>query len=74
VLVEAAYIAVGCPEDMVDLWHRPVRSAEPGRPDRERIRAFIRRREADLQARSGRSAAGMAWEPSARVLQVKLDG
>lgn len=57
VLTEAIYVAVGCPEDMLDLWRRPVRSREPGTPDRGRIQAFIRRRRADLRVRPSQAPA-----------------
>jgi hypothetical protein len=44
VLVEAIYEAVGCPEDMLELWHRPYRAQ--GTADRAKVEAFLRRREA----------------------------
>jgi hypothetical protein len=55
VLVEAIYIAVGCPEDMLGLWHRPPRSQAPGTPDRARIQAFVAALKASLAPRHDRS-------------------
>jgi hypothetical protein len=43
VLVEAIYEAVGCPEDMLELWNR-----SRGASDRSKVEAFIQRRELDL--------------------------
>ena len=41
VLVEAIYEAVGCPEDMLDLWRRPANGQ--GSADRDKVQAFLRR-------------------------------
>ena len=41
VLVEAIYEAVGCPEDMVELWRRP--RGGQGTADREKVEAFLKR-------------------------------
>jgi len=41
VLVEAIYEAVGCPEDMLELWRRPSRGT--GTADRDKVEAFLRR-------------------------------
>ena len=49
VLVEAIYETVGCPEDMLGLWRRPVgRGQGGGESDRAKVAAFIERRETDL--------------------------
>jgi hypothetical protein len=60
VLVEAIYIAVGCPEDMVDLWRRPERSGGPGTVDLGRTLAFIGRREAEIGWAAASERAGEA--------------
>jgi hypothetical protein len=64
-LVEAIYGAVGCPEDMIELW-RPARAGAPAIPDRGRIRAFIRRREAALAPAKVHRAA---WKKGAQDAQ-----
>jgi hypothetical protein len=43
VLVEAIYEAVGCPEDMLDLWRRPAAGPSKGTADREKVQAFLTR-------------------------------
>jgi hypothetical protein len=49
VLVEAVYENLGCPEDMLGLWRKPTQAeALEGPTDRDRIQAFIRRRELAL--------------------------
>jgi len=41
VLVEAIYEAVGCPEDMVELWRKP--RGGQGTADRQKVEAFLKR-------------------------------
>ncbi len=45
VAVERIYDQVGCPEDMLDLWHRPSPwEKKPGRADHGAVEAFIRQK------------------------------